>query len=65
MITALHLDRSTVKYNDILDVAEKLGAGVYGNASNALAVMVRESPLFQKALKELRDKKPKSATDAA
>ncbi len=63
MLTALNLSRSLGRYDDILDVAEKLGSETYGSASNALAVMVRESPLFQAALKKLRNKK--SATDAA
>lgn len=66
MLTALHLDRiaGNGRYIDIIDVAEQLGAETYGSGNNALAVMVRESPLFQTALKKLRDK-PKSATDAA
>lgn len=42
------------KYDELLDVSEFLGEGDYGSAPNALAVMVRQSPLFQSTLAELR-----------
>ncbi len=41
------------KYDDIVDVCEYLGDGVYGNATNALVQIVRKSPLFLDAVKKL------------
>jgi len=37
------------KYGDVLDAAEELGAGDYGSATNALAVMARQSQLYIEA----------------
>lgn len=43
------LDRTTGggRYEDVIDVCEALAAGDYGSSANALAVMARQSPLFQ------------------
>ena len=46
--------RSSGKHGDILDVAEYLGSGIYGSATNALVVMCRQSPLFKATLAELQ-----------
>lgn len=50
MITALTIDRVTGdgKYADVLDVCQELANGDYGSATNALIVMVRQSPLFKR-----------------
>lgn len=63
MINGVTIDRQTGdgKYADVLDVAEDLGLRTCGSAANAIAVMVRESPLFSKTLKQLeRSEKRKS-----
>ena len=52
--------RGDGRYNDLLDVASAL-APEYGNATNALAVLVRQSPLYAKTMARLRRTKKKSA----
>jgi hypothetical protein len=42
------------RYGDIIDVAVELKRSDYGSAANALAAMVKESPLFRKTLARLR-----------
>lgn len=56
MINGVTIDRQTGdgKYADVLDVAEHLGRGDQGSAANALAVMVRQSPMFLATLRELK-----------
>lgn len=58
MIQKIEIDRQTGngKYGDVLDAAEQLAAGDYGSAVNALAVMVRKSPLFHEATLQLQHK---------
>lgn len=55
MADALTISRETGngRHSDILDVAEHLGRGIYGSATNALVVMVRQSPLFRETVKKL------------
>jgi len=56
MLEQLKIERATGngKYGDVLDVAEALADGNYGTSPNALAVMVRQSPLFQETLTKLK-----------
>ena len=53
MIQNVVLDRATGggRYEDVIDVCEALAAGDYGSSANALAVMARQSPLFEKTVK--------------
>lgn len=55
MLTQVGICRETGngKYGDVLDVAEVLAQGDYGTAANAIVVMARQSPLFQKTLREI------------
>lgn len=55
-INSILLDREAGngKYADVIDVATRLGNGSYGSATNALAVMVRQSRLFKEAMAEIR-----------
>ncbi len=64
MITAITIDRTTGdgKYTDIIDTAELLGDEDYGSAVNAIAVMVRQSPLFQDAQKRMKKAKPQKSS---
>lgn len=57
MLTQVAINRETGdgKYADILDVAEHLANGDYGSATNAIAVMVRQSPLFKQAVTNLEN----------
>ena len=50
------MDRRTGdgKYNDVIDVCEELGRGDHGSATNALAVMARQSELFAVTLARLK-----------
>ena len=52
MLSNIAITRETGngRHGDVLDVAEHLGLGVCGSAVNAIAVMVRQSPLFQETL---------------
>lgn len=56
MINGVTLDRQTGdgKYVEVIDVCEHLGRGDQGSAANALAVMVRQSPMFLATLRELK-----------
>jgi len=60
MLTNVGIKRDTGddRYGDVLDVAERLAEGDYGSAANAIAVMVRQSPLFQETLAKLRAAAP-------
>ena len=60
------MDRRTGegKYNDVIDVCEELGRGDYGSATNALAVMARQSPLFSETVARLK-KNGKQASSPA
>lgn len=40
-------------YSDILDAAQVLAGGDYGSATNAIAVMVRQSPHYHSAISQL------------
>lgn len=55
-INAITIDRETGngKYADVLDVCETLGNTDYGSASNALLVMIRQSRLFQRTLRQMQ-----------
>ena len=41
-------------YGDIIDAAMHLANGDYGSGVNAIAVMVRQSPLFKQAQDEMQ-----------
>ncbi len=64
MTTALNIDSRTKNgaYAEIIEVAERLGKGKYGSASNALAVMARESPLFRRTLAEIKAERGDDST---
>lgn len=57
MISKLTIDRATGdgKYADVLDVAERLANGDYGSATNAVVVMIRQSPLFAETIPLIKD----------
>ncbi len=44
------------RYGDVLDVCERLAgpSGDYGSATNALFVMVRQSPLFKTEFEKIQ-----------
>lgn len=51
MLTQIAINRDGGdKHAEILDVAEVLANGDYASGTNALVVMVRQSPLFQATL---------------
>lgn len=57
MLRQIAVDRSVgdgTRNGEVIDAAEHLGNADYGSAANALVVMVRQSPLFEKATSELR-----------
>ena len=57
MLRQIAVDRSVgdgTRNGEVLDAAEHLGNADYGSATNALVVMARQSPLFEKATSELR-----------
>lgn len=56
MLRSMTIDRTTAngKYAELLDVAEHLGKGDCGSATNAIAVMAKQSPLFREALTQLQ-----------
>ncbi len=43
-------------YAELIDVCEHLASGDYSSASNALYVLAKQSPLYQKTVKDLREK---------
>jgi len=51
--------RGRERYGDVLDVIEALADGDYGSGSNAIAVLVRRSPLYDETLAKLRGSKAK------
>ena len=55
MIRHLVLERTSGdgQYEDVMDVSEYLGRGLYGSAPNALVTMVRQSKLFQRTVKKM------------
>ena len=55
MLTGVTIPRTdTGRYDDVLRVAHYLGGQDHGSATNATAVMVRQSELFKTTLKRLR-----------
>ncbi len=52
MIQSVVLTRVT--HGELVDVAERLAAGDYGSAPNAVSVMARQSPLFLKTLELIK-----------
>lgn len=57
MLTGLNIPRTdTGRYDDVLRVAQHLGGKDHGSATNAVAVMVRQSKLFKVTLEMLRAK---------
>ena len=56
---AITIDRQTGhgKYADVLDAADELARGDYGSATNAIAVMVRQSDLYREAIAKLNSAK--------
>jgi len=67
MLTQVGINRNTgdERYGDVLDVAERLAEGDYGTAANAIAVMVRQSPLFQQTLEKLQAKAKPACSSVA
>jgi hypothetical protein len=57
MISAVTIDRATGdgKYGDVLDIAEVLAKKDHGSATNAIAVMVRQSFLFRRTRQRLNE----------
>ena len=56
MIKIINLDTEMAggRYRDVLRVAERLGkSGMFGSATNAVAQMVRQSPLFKDELAKM------------
>ena len=49
------------RYTDIIDVCEELAKGDAASGGNAIAIMVRQSPLFRRTLAKL--KRRADATD--
>jgi hypothetical protein len=60
MIEQVVIRRSLRENGEILDVAEFL-ASKFGSTTNAVAVMVRESPTYQAALRELQQQSASSS----
>ena len=48
-------DKSDQRYNDVLDVIEAMGNGIFGTYRNALVVLCESSPRFPETLARLRD----------
>ncbi len=57
MLNVVQIDRGTGngRYGDVLDGLETL-KGVYGSFSNAAVQCIRDSPIFQKAVKAAQEK---------
>ena len=55
-LVTVTIDRRSRKgaYADILDAAQQMAGGDYGSATNAIAVMVRQSPHYSVAMERLK-----------
>jgi len=65
MITQIAFNRGVAdsKYEDILDVVERLGEGELANATNAAAWLIRSAPLYQATLDAIVAERKAAAGD--